>query len=169
MSADKRRSNREPKKAKGALKGKKQRRQENYDYGVCPVCQCRVILRQQRCFNKGKPALMFFAKGHVDKFFECVSKGDGRDCHSDRKNFHWACDKCIKEGKALLGNPSSQKYCDCWPYYAYFDETKTCLDCKCTYVFEASEQKYWYENLKFWVQSRPKYCKECTKVRKGRV
>ena len=61
MSGGKKRSKREAKKANGVFTGKKQRRLENYDYGTCPVCKNRVKIREQRCFNKGNPALIFFA------------------------------------------------------------------------------------------------------------
>jgi hypothetical protein len=33
--------------------------------------------------------------------------------------------------------------------------------CKEEYIFRKEEQQYWYEHLKFWVQSRPKHCAKC--------
>lgn len=75
--------------------------------------------------------------------------------------FKWACDDCLNSGKALLGNPEAQLYCDFDPYLAYFDLDKVCEKCHKDYVFRKEEQKYWYETLKFWVQSRPKHCTKC--------
>ncbi|WP_420841919.1 zinc-ribbon domain containing protein [Fimbriiglobus ruber] len=44
----------------------------------------------------------------------------------------------------------------------------TCEDCKQPFVFTASEQQFWYETLKFWVQSHPKQCISCRRVRRAK-
>lgn len=75
--------------------------------------------------------------------------------------FQWACDDCLNSGRALIGNPGAQLYCDFDPYLAYVDEEKVCETCDAQYVFRKEEQKYWYETLRFWVQSKPKHCPKC--------
>jgi hypothetical protein len=68
----------------------------------------------------------------------------------------------------MEANPVVQKFCDHPPYLAYFDVPLRCEDCGSTFVFEAKEQQFWYEELKFWVQSRPKQCAACRKLRRER-
>ena len=80
----------------------------------------------------------------------------------------WACRRCVKSGRAIVANPVAQKFCDYPPYLAYFDVPLRCEDCGSKFVFEASEQRFWYEELKFWVQSRPKQCAACRKIRRDR-
>jgi hypothetical protein len=89
----------------------------------------------------------------------------------DLKNgkYQWACDTCIDKGKALIAHPSVQQYCDFDPYLAYYDLKKLCGKCGKYYTFIKEEQRYWYEGLKFWVQSKPKECAECRKeIRHGK-
>ncbi len=75
--------------------------------------------------------------------------------------FQWACDECLNSGKALIGKPESQLYCDFDPYLVYIDMEKVCEKCDQDYLFRKEEQKYWYETLQFWVQSKPKHCSKC--------
>lgn len=83
---------------------------------------------------------------------------------------NWACDVCVKEGKASMGNPDAQRYCDYTPYFMYVDRPATCRSCGKGFIFSRSEQKYWYETLRFWVQSHPVRCAPCRRaVRRGRI
>jgi phage terminase large subunit GpA-like protein len=76
-------------------------------------------------------------------------------------SFQWACDDCLNSGRALIGNPAAPLYCDFDPYLAYVDVNKICEKCGEEYVFQKEEQKYWYETLRFWIQSKPKHCHKC--------
>ena len=78
----------------------------------------------------------------------------------------WACNLCLKNGKAIKANPAIQTFCDWEPYFAYFDVELRCEDCQQQFVFSPKEQQFWYENLKFWVQSRPKQCVSCRRARR---
>jgi hypothetical protein len=78
-------------------------------------------------------------------------------------NRNWACDACLSSKKALTGNPEAQVYCDFDPFLVYVDEERLCEKCGKNYFFTKGEQKYWYESLKFWVQSKPKHCSACRK------
>ena len=82
---------------------------------------------------------------------------------------NWACDRCIKDGKALLAEPKKQFYQFTYPwdhaipFLAYYDIHFTCKACKEPFLFSKSEQQYWYEKLQFVVYSKPQHCKECRK------
>lgn len=83
--------------------------------------------------------------------------------------YQWACDDCIKNGKAIPGDPKKQFYTFTYPwdvakpYLAYFDKTYSCCDCKTEFVFSKEEQQFWYEGLSFIVYSEPKRCTACRK------
>ena len=75
-------------------------------------------------------------------------------------DFRWACDLCLQTKKAIEGNPNLQNYC--WnPNYAYYDADKNCRTCNSEFVFTKEEKKYWYESLKFWIDSEPVNCVSC--------
>ncbi|MGK0365627.1 MAG: hypothetical protein ACI85O_002693 [Saprospiraceae bacterium] len=82
------------------------------------------------------------------------------------KDFQWACDSCLSLKKAIKANPTKQTYCDFKPILAYYDQTYNCDSCKSDFVFSKQEQKFWYEERSFWVQSKPKHCKECRKKKR---
>lgn len=46
-------------------------------------------------------------------------------------------------------------------YDSYTDQLLTCRKCNRKFYFFAAEQKYWYENLGFWVDARCVNCFEC--------
>jgi len=127
---------------------------------TCPVCGKTISLKKQ-----GKN---FLNVAHVVPHFlsyedllESVTQGTFHDSHSSRNKIHWACDNCLEEGKAILADPKAQTYNDCAPYYAYFDLYFDCRTCKKNFLFSSAEQKFWYESLKFWIQSQPKDCLNC--------
>jgi Probable zinc-ribbon domain len=78
----------------------------------------------------------------------------------------WACDACLKAGRALEAKPWLQTYGYNSPKFAYLDETKTCSDCGNEFVFAATEQAYWYEVLEFLIYSNPKQCVSCRHKRR---
>lgn len=47
------------------------------------------------------------------------------------------------------------------PRLWYVDATFCCARCAKSFVFSAQEQKFWYEELKFFVDSLPKHCSSC--------
>jgi len=78
----------------------------------------------------------------------------------------WACTQCLESGRAIPADPSRQLFCDWPPYLAYFDIGHRCSDCGEKFVFTKHEQRFWYEELGFWVQSRPKQCAACRQKRR---
>src|SRR6185369_8969041 len=47
------------------------------------------------------------------------------------------------------------------PRFWYVDATYTCKRCKERFVFTAREQRFWYEDMRFYLDSYPKQCGEC--------
>jgi hypothetical protein len=131
--------------------------------GICPVCGKKAILMEQEALSRDRIKVPWFCI--YEDILSSIEEGKGADPHSDRKIIHWACNNCIRNGKAIFADSHKQKFCDCYPYLAYFDEQRKCQQCGTKYTFDKAEQKHWYEELQFWVQSRPKSCKEC--YRKG--
>lgn len=52
------------------------------------------------------------------------------------------------------------------PKYFYVNESKTCVQCGRDFVFDAHEQKYWYETLKFYITARAVRCRDCRRRRR---
>ena len=66
---------------------------------------------------------------------------------------------------AVHADISKQNYPVC-PRHWYVDAETICTDCSEPFIFSASEQKFWYEDLHFWVESFPKQCPPCRKTRR---
>ena len=66
---------------------------------------------------------------------------------------------------AIEGDPSRQNYSVC-PRYWFVDVTCICGICRSRYVWSATEQKTWFEEWKFWVDSRPRHCQQCRRRRR---
>lgn len=68
----------------------------------------------------------------------------------------------IDYSTAIKANISRQDFSVC-PRCWYIDAAFHCAQCRKSFVFTASEQQFWYEELKFYVDSRAKHCQECRK------
>jgi len=51
--------------------------------------------------------------------------------------------------------------CSICPRYWYVDAHFRCARCDGTFAFSAAEQRTWYEEYGFWVDSLPKHCAGC--------
>ena len=60
-----------------------------------------------------------------------------------------------------------QNYTVC-PRHWYVDAIFRCADCGTEFHFPASEQQFWYEELKFYVDSLPRRCPGCRKKERAR-
>ena len=78
----------------------------------------------------------------------------------------WACPQCLRSERALPANPQLQVYCCSTPFLAYYDWHRRCSDCDRDYVFSATEQRHWYETLKFIPDSVPNQCVACRRRRR---
>lgn len=86
-----------------------------------------------------------------------------------KRKLYWACVKCFRSERALQAKPWLQTFLDWPPRFAYYDIKKRCEDCKNPFIFSGSEQQKWYEEFKFWVQSEPKQCPDCRRLRRKRA
>jgi Probable zinc-ribbon domain len=51
--------------------------------------------------------------------------------------------------------------CSICPRYWYVEATFSCENCAVEFTFSAAEQKAWYEDYGFWIDSLPKRCLAC--------
>jgi hypothetical protein len=61
---------------------------------------------------------------------------------------------------AVRSNPDRQN-CSICPRYWYVDVIFACQRCGGEFPFTANEQRVWYEEYQFWVDSVPKHCFAC--------
>ena len=61
---------------------------------------------------------------------------------------------------AVRADVEKQNYVTC-PRHWYFDATYRCVDCNEVFVFSADEQRYWFEELQFFVDAFPVRCLAC--------
>jgi hypothetical protein len=61
---------------------------------------------------------------------------------------------------AVRSNPDKQN-CSICPRYWYVDAFFLCDRCGSEFVFSAGEQRLWYEQYGFWVDSIPRHCVSC--------
>ncbi|MFM2243794.1 MAG: hypothetical protein RLZ97_2650 [Verrucomicrobiota bacterium] len=66
---------------------------------------------------------------------------------------------------AVRGNPEKQNYSVC-PRYWYIDADFVCKGCRRNFTWTAAEQKAWFEDYFFWIDSSPRHCKTCSADRK---
>jgi hypothetical protein len=99
----------------------------------------------------------FFYGGDVNFALRRITSGD-----------NWACDDCFSSDRTLIANPGKQEFCDWPPYYAYLDKINQCKTCQKEFCFSKDEQQFWFEELKFWVQSEAINCKECRAAKRER-
>ena len=85
----------------------------------------------------------------------------------DADNCYWACDLCWETKTLLPTKIEEQNFCT-QAHLAYFDTTHECQRCQKIFCFTAREKQYWFEELKFWVESVPIHCLECRKVVRNR-
>ncbi|HZK79932.1 MAG TPA: zinc-ribbon domain containing protein [Humisphaera sp.] len=61
---------------------------------------------------------------------------------------------------AIEADISKQAYSVC-PRHWYIDAAFRCARCDNTFVFSAEEQRFWYEELGFYIDSQAKHCGNC--------
>lgn len=61
---------------------------------------------------------------------------------------------------AIRADISKQHFSVC-PRYWYVDAAFRCPRCGENFVFTADEQRFWYEELGFWIDSQAQHCKHC--------
>ncbi len=125
-------------------------------YAKCPSCKANV--------HKTEMKIAISEMEKVEKL-QCNNYKELRiDTYNSfiNSNFDWACDICLEDSKAIKANPSLQSYS--WnPSYAYYDSCIKCENCNSDFTFSKQEKKYWFESLKFWIDSIPLHCMNCRK------
>ncbi len=67
----------------------------------------------------------------------------------------------------IRADESKQNY-SVFPRTEYFDVLCRCRDCRRWFIFFAKEQQYWFEELRFFVDSICVHCPECRHARRHR-
>ena len=62
---------------------------------------------------------------------------------------------------AIAADPNKQVFGMGGPFSYYQDQQRVCVQCQRTFIFTASDQKYWYETLGFIVYSTAIRCLTC--------
>ena len=70
----------------------------------------------------------------------------------------WGAD--LDYATAVRADIAQQDFTVC-PRHWYVDATLRCARCSQSFVFSADQQRFWYEQLRFWVDSRAKHCTSC--------
>ena len=112
----------------------------------------RVILTEIEIRGLQQAITEHFAQIHLKSFTEKLN-------HLEQ----WACNNCIakKEKNALRAELGVEKCGMRGPILVYLDLEYLCKDCGVKFVFSSQEQQYWYEELKFFNESKPIRCSEC--------
>jgi hypothetical protein len=83
--------------------------------------------------------------------------------------FHWHSGQGVRvPNTAIRADPSRQRPATV-PVTHYFDAKRTCQDCGKPFLFFAEEQRHWYEELGFPLESDCVRCVSCRKRQQGLV
>ena len=77
-------------------------------------------------------------------------------------HFFWGAVR-LDYGSAVKADVSKQNYTTC-PRYWYIDATFICSRCSSEFCFSADEQRHWFEELGFYVDSLAKHCINCRRA-----
>lgn len=66
---------------------------------------------------------------------------------------------------AMRGDIEKQNYSIC-PRHWYLDAKFQCSRCKIPFLWSAQEQRRWFEDYRFWIDSIPKHCPACRAERR---
>lgn len=76
---------------------------------------------------------------------------------------HWSFDKdCVFPETAIPANAAKQNY-SIFPRKFYVDIERCCTHCGRWFIFYAVEQKFWFEELGFYVDADCTKCIDCRK------
>ncbi|MES2133106.1 MAG: zinc-ribbon domain containing protein [Bacteroidota bacterium] len=119
---------------------------------ICPVCKTQVLLKQTRLkqVQDWLDTKWFYRGG--EHMMQEIFAGRFKD---------WACMSCERNKRAVFPDYSKQNYGYSGPILFYISKNMTCQTCKKEFIFEATDQKFWYEDLGFNEASYPKNCFGC--------
>src|SRR4051794_10797523 len=93
---------------------------------------------------------------HEESVFDSFGDSDPRKMPG---HLFWGV-RHLDYSTAVRADISQQNFSVC-PRHWYIDAAFHCSRCDQSFVFTADEQKFWYEQLKFWIDSIPKECATC--------
>ena len=79
----------------------------------------------------------------------------------------WSGLRTMDYSSAVRADTTKQDFTVC-PRHWYIDAVFQCVDCGKEFLFSAKEQRFWYEERGFYVDSLPKRCAECRKKERTR-
>jgi len=137
----------------------------------CPACGKRRDVDKQRALRKVEDAWRARQASRLapDSPFYPREGHMRQLALSDDSRWFWACDACVRSGRAVVADPMKQTLGLGSPFAAYVDRPFRCEDCGTNSVFSAREQQHWFENLRFLIWVYPKQCLPCRAARRHRV
>ena len=79
----------------------------------------------------------------------------------------WGDLRSMDYSTAVKADTTKQNFTVC-PRHWFIDAVYRCADCATDFLFSAKEQKFWYEDRHFYVDSLPVRCPECRKKERAR-
>ena len=80
---------------------------------------------------------------------------------------HWHSSKECRIPNTAIPADLTQQTLATVPVSHYYDVKRQCLDCSKSFIFFAEEQKHWYEELGFGLESDCVRCVDCRKRQQG--
>jgi hypothetical protein len=87
------------------------------------------------------------------------------DPHKMPPHFFWGC-LHLEYDSSIRADVSKQNYTVA-PRHWYINATFQCNRCEDRFCFSAEEQKAWYEEYGFYVDSQPRQCRDCRRELRG--
>jgi len=87
----------------------------------------------------------------------------GRTNPREMPAFRFAGSLSVDFESAIRGDPGKQN-CSICPRYWYVDTIYPCARCGEAFTFTAGEQRVWYEEYGFWIDSVPNHCLACRRA-----
>jgi hypothetical protein len=89
------------------------------------------------------------------------------DLVTGRVFLHWHSPEGVRIPNTAIPADLSRQGPATVPVTHYFDAKRKCVDCARPFIFFAAEQKYWYEELGFPLESDCVRCVDCRKKQQG--
>lgn len=89
------------------------------------------------------------------------------DLTTGRVFLHWHSPEGVRIPNTAIAADLSKQGRATIPVTHFFDAKRTCADCRRPFIFFAAEQKYWYEELGFPLESDCVRCAICRKRQQG--
>lgn len=140
---------------------------------TCPACKHVRPLPSQKGLLAAERAFVAACSRDLAPGSPFAPREDGMRRLASERGGHprwfWACDPCIKAGRALTADVTKQVLGLGTPFAAYIERPFICEDCGARSVFTPKEQKHWFENLGFLIWVYPKQCGPCRAKRRARA